>query len=341
MFNKYYEKILKILKEEYKSLLFLCLFTIIMIIPVPYYITTGGGITDLSLRFEIEGEYPNKGSYNLSYVSQIDGRVLTYLLSFVLPSWEKEKISDYKINDNETPTDIEVRDKLSLLRANQNAVMVAYKNANKEIKINKNNLYVIYVDKNIESDKNIMIGDIITKIDNISINSFNDIKNHILNVEEGKEVSLEIKRDDKIINANVKVRIDNNDKIIGLSFYDIYDYEVTPNITFKFKNGEQGSSAGFMTSLAIYDSLIEEDLTSGYKIAGTGTIDENGQIGQISGIKYKLSGAERSGASIFFAPSGDNYEEAVKIKQENKYDIEVVEVSSFIDAVNYLRKIKK
>ena len=65
----------------------------------------------------------------------------------------------------------------------------------------------------------------------------------------------------------------NGYKVLGIAFYNIYDYEVTPKITFNFKEGESGASAGFMTSLAIYDTLIEKDLTHGLKIAGTGTID--------------------------------------------------------------------
>ena len=46
-------------------------------------------------------------------------------------------------------------------------------------------------------------------------------------------------------------------------------------------------------ALEIYNELIEEDLTKGYTIAGTGTLDINGDVGSISGIKYKLKSAEK------------------------------------------------
>ena len=95
-----------------------------------------------------------------------------------------------------------------------------------------------------------------------------------------------------------------------------------------------------MTSLAIYDCLIEEDLTNNLKIAGTGTIDEEGKVGEISGVKEKLHGAESAKADIFFVPS-ENYEEALKMKNEKNYKIKVIKVSWFDDAVNYLRNIKK
>ena len=95
-----------------------------------------------------------------------------------------------------------------------------------------------------------------------------------------------------------------------------------------------------MTTLAIYDALIPEDLTNGLKIAGTGTIESDGSIGEIGGIKYKLAGAVSDDADIFFAPSGENYEEAIELKNKRNYDIEIIEVKTLDDAINYLKNLK-
>ena len=46
-----------------------------------------------------------------------------------------------------------------------------------------------------------------------------------------------------------------------------------------------------MMSLAIYNALTNNDLTKGRLIVGTGTIDENGKVGEIDGVKYKLKSA--------------------------------------------------
>ncbi|MFP3361706.1 S16 family serine protease, partial [Planococcus sp. SIMBA_143] len=63
-----------------------------------------------------------------------------------------------------------------------------------------------------------------------------------------------------------------------------------------------GPSAGLMFSLEIYNQLTEEDWTKGYEIAGTGTINDEGEVGPIGGIKQKIVAADGSGAEIFFAP---------------------------------------
>ena len=77
------------------------------------------------------------------------------------------------------------------------------------------------------------------------------------------------------------------------------------------------------------------DLSKGRIIAGTGTIDINGNVGSISGIKYKIKGAKNS--DIFFVPI-DNYEEAKEVVNKNKYNMILVPVKNFKDAVTYLNK---
>jgi PDZ domain-containing protein len=96
-----------------------------------------------------------------------------------------------------------------------------------------------------------------------------------------------------------------------------------------------------MTTLAIYDSLTEKDLSHGLKIAGTGTIDADGYVGDIDGVKHKINGAAKDEADIFFVPAGRNYEEATKTKKENNLKIEIVPVETLDDAIKYLENLKK
>ena len=92
-----------------------------------------------------------------------------------------------------------------------------------------------------------------------------------------------------------------------------------------------------MLSLAIYDRLTSEDLTKGRKIVGTGTIDKDGNIGDIGGVKYKVMGANSGDADVFFVPEG-NYEEAIKFKEEKGYDLNIVKVKTLNEAIEYLRR---
>jgi PDZ domain-containing protein len=63
-----------------------------------------------------------------------------------------------------------------------------------------------------------------------------------------------------------------------------------------------GPSAGLIFALGVVSKLDSNDLIRGRDVAGTGTIDSEGNVGPIGGIDQKLVGAKRAGAKIFLAP---------------------------------------
>lgn len=66
-----------------------------------------------------------------------------------------------------------------------------------------------------------------------------------------------------------------------------------------------GPSAGMMFALGIYDTLTPGALTGGAHIAGTGTIDGDGDVGPIGGIRQKMIAARDAGARWFLAPESN------------------------------------
>ena len=116
-----------------------------------------------------------------------------------------------------------------------------------------------------------------------------------------------------------------------------YDVITDMNIDINMKRNESGSSGGLMLALSLYSKMSGEDLTKGDKIIGTGTIDMEGNVGEIAGVKYKLIGAVKNNAKVFLCPE-ENYSEAINIAKERKYNIDIVSVKTFEDAINYLRK---
>nr|WP_314688346.1 S16 family serine protease [uncultured Bifidobacterium sp.] len=66
-----------------------------------------------------------------------------------------------------------------------------------------------------------------------------------------------------------------------------------------------GPSAGMMYALGIIDALTAADETGGLTIAGTGTMSATGKVGAIGGIRLKMLGAKRDGATWFLAPASN------------------------------------
>jgi PDZ domain-containing protein len=93
-----------------------------------------------------------------------------------------------------------------------------------------------------------------------------------------------------------------------------------------------GPSAGLMLTLTFIDAMTAGDLTGGRVVAGTGTIDPDGNVGAIQGLKFKVPGAYRAGARVFFAPE---YEVA-EARAFAPPDMTVVSVSTAADALRWL-----
>ena len=197
-------------------------------------------------------------------------------------------------------------------------------------------MYVSYIDE--RANTNIKIGDKIKKIDGVKINTFSDIEKVLSRFDVDDLVDIIVERNNKDKKCFVKLININNSRKMGVSIITTYDYDLDPKISFKFSNKETGPSGGLMVSLTIYNQLIDRDITKGKKISGTGTIDINGNVGEIGGVKYKLLAAYKNNSDIFIVPY-ENLDEALKIKKENGYDIEIIGVSSFKEAIEKLEKI--
>ncbi len=90
--------------------------------------------------------------------------------------------------------------------------------------------------------------------------------------------------------------------VIGIATKVLYDFPV--DVTIQLDN-VGGPSAGMMFALGIIDKMTPGTLNGGENVAGTGTIDAEGTVGPIGGIRQKLFGAVDAGASYFLAPEAN------------------------------------
>lgn len=337
MINKIYVEMKNFIKENYLVLLFGIVFMATILYPLPYYIYTGGGTINVKDKIHIENK-ETKGDFNLCYVEQINANIPTFLLSKLLSNWDSVSKEEVSLNDKEDIKDIYKRDKIYLEEANQNAIFVAYKKAGKSVNILDKHLYIIYLEE--DSDTDLKIGDDILEIDGSKIDSLADISKILDSYEVGSKLNIKVKRNGKEMMKYAIVHEKDGRKLIGIALTSIYDYEVDPKITFTFSNSESGPSGGFMVTLAIYNQLIDNDISNDLKIAGTGTIDIEGNVGSIGGVKYKLKGAVDSKSDIFLVPAGENYEEAIKYKKKYHNDIKIIGISTFEEAIEKLESMK-
>lgn len=323
----------KIIKDNYKFILFLMILICFFYIPLPYYIMAPGGTIDVTGRVEMEGySIPDKGSLNMLYVSEYNATPAYMLYAKIRNDWDIEKNKERQIS-NESIEEIEKRNKIMRDNSLDIATMVAYTEAGKEINIKDEKSVVIAT----TMDNGLKVGDIIKEVKGIEGTNINDIKAFIRSKKEGDFITFKVEREGKTQEVKSKIVTEENSNVIGVIIITEYAYDINPEINVKFKNSESGSSGGLMLTLTIYNAITGDDIIKGRNISGTGTISSDGSVGEIDGVKYKIMGAVKNNMDLVFVPSA-NYKEAIEVKEEYNYDIEIVKIDTFKEAVEYLKK---
>lgn len=333
MVNKVYEKTKTFIKENYKTLLLFIVLIFLMTFKLPYYISAPGGLIDTSDRVEMPENMEMKGSLNMAYVTEMDGIIPLLLIALVNNNWDIESTEEVT-GGVESIEDQRFRNDLLLKEANSTALMVAYENSNIDYSKENTKDYVTFVYP--EADTDLEVGDIITEVDGKKIKDKQEIFDLLSTKNIGDKITLKVINDDEEKTRHATLIDAGGEPKIGILVTETFDVESDHEVELKFKNSESGSSGGLMLTLTLYSYLNNIDLTDGKKIVGTGTIDASGNVGEISGIKYKLIGAVKKGADVFIVPAGENYKEAKKVKEEKNYDIKLVPVKTFKEALAYL-----
>lgn len=333
--NTIYEKACKIIKVLIKDIFILTIIYFLTLYKYPYVIYKPGGSIDLNGRIKIENAYDVTGSYNMNYVTVTRGNLPTILASFIVKNWDLKKEEEINISDYDYETTFKI-EQYDMKNSHDIATMLAYQKAGKEIKILNQKGIILFVDK--DANTNLSILDEIVSIDGHTYQNLNELKEYINSIEVGKKVIIKVKNDGKSEEKYAYIYEKDNQKLIGVSLIDSYNYETNPPIEIVSKKSEAGSSGGLMLTLSIFDKLTAKDYSHGKKIMGTGTIDITGKVGAIGGVKYKMLGANKDKADIFFVPS-ENYDEALETYQKNNFKFALVKVDTFDDAINYLNNL--
>lgn len=335
MFNKVYEKIKKFILNNYKFFLVLLVLNLLFWVELPYVIYAPGGAINLQDRIKVQDEYESEGKLQMAYVSMVKGSIPFLLTSFVLPDWDIVSKKDLVL-ENESMQNMLKKDKLYLQSSIDSATIAAFNLLNEDLEITKTHNTVVYITK--EAKTNLKLYDEIISVNNQLIYSLDDYKKIVESSQENEELNLKILRNNKEKDVKIKVYNTKDGLKTGISIISTYDYKTNKEIDIKSKASESGPSGGMMLALGIYNALTEEDLTQGRNIVGTGTIDPDGKIGEIGGVKYKLIGAVKKKADIFICPK-QNYKEAKKVAKEKNYDIVIISGDDLDSVIEKLKNI--
>ena len=305
------------------------------LVPVPFLFEyLPGPVRDVSDLVDVTRArtYPSKGSLFLTTVS-VDTDVT--LVEMLLAAVDKEKVVvlENQVTGGSSLDQLQEAQKREMVSSKEFARTVAIRAAGLG-RPQGDGVRVVSVQGGAPADGVIEQGDVIVAVGTRRTATTCDVGAAVVASDIGDTLTVTVERAGRKRRFSLEtVAAPGNPatSYLGITMEDI-NYRFEPAVRVHFDTGRiAGPSAGLMLSLALYDRLTPLDLSSGRSIAGTGTILCDGEVGPIGGVEQKVAGAERKGAEVFLSPVANA--EAARTSADS---IEVVAVSSFQDAVDYL-----
>lgn len=302
-------------------------------VELPYLAYSPGPIADAAdsvVAEEVE-LFPPEGELVMLTILQQDVNVFEAFIAGVDPTIDLVRKQAVR---REGESDQEYRNRVldQMSSSNFRAVTVALQYLGYEMEPVE--VIVTNVEEGVPAAGKIEPGDVISSVNGNPIASFDDLERALEGYDVGDTISLKVDREESTREFEVELAERENEPgepMIGITIRSVTE----PPFPIEIRAGDVGGpSAGLMHTLAIIDNLTEGELTKGRVIAGTGTIDFDGTVGSIGGIRQKVVAAEAAGADYILVPEG-NYETALTAERET---IEIVPVATLDDAISFLEE---
>ena len=277
--------------------------------------------------------YPTSGTLDFTTVSVAGGpgypvNVWDVLYGWASPRGEVFKEADI-FPDDVTTAEVKQQNAAEMTHSQEEAITIALRSLGKKV----GERYLISeVADDSPAKKTLEPEDQILSIDGEDITNVADIQRLVRARPAGSTLGMDVKRDGKIQTLSVKSMSSEGTAILGIRLRIAFEYPFDVQID---AQGMGGPSAGTMFALAVRDLLTPGEMTGGKKIAGTGTIDEAGNVGPIGGIRQKVFGARDAGAEFFLTPAANCADLSGKVPQ----GLQVVKVATYDEAVHAVEAI--
>ena len=344
------------LKRWLLTIVVLAAAGLLFLYPTNYFVKKPGEAYNAANYIAVEHkDSDDKGELRFTTVTVMSATPFLYALGIILPNREVvEREEIYQ--EEEDPEEYRVR-QLELMDNSQfNAISVAFKQADLPFNVRFKGLNVLNVLSNSAADGKLKTGDVIVEFAGQVLKDAEHFAALMDAKEKGDTVQIVVERQKELVTESIKLKeIPKTDGKIGLGITYSVNQVIHTEPTVKMNTEDIGGpSAGLMFTLEILNQLLDEDITKGYVIAGTGTMEADGTVGRIGGIDKKVVAAHKAGASYFLAPDDDipaeaykrnpmlktNYEEALVAVKKLNTDMEIVPVKTIEDAIAFLDSLQ-
>jgi len=278
---------------------------------------------------DIEGTdvHPTSGNLNMTTVSQSDGLSLGQALALWMSGNEQLVPRDLVYPPDKSRDDIDKENTADFKNSEDNAEYAALSYLKYPMAVT-----VETVTDPGPSLGKLEDGDAIDAVNDTPVATVEEFTKILKTTKPGDQLVVDYRRKNKPAGTTTITLGDNPDRdygYLGVAVRDAPWAQFT--IDFNLAN-IGGPSAGLMFSLAVVDKLTTGDLNGGKFVAGTGTIDGEGNVGPIGGITHKMYAAQEAGATVFMVPA-ENCDEAKSAHDDGLTLIKVENLTGAIDGL--------
>ena len=308
------------------------------LVKTDYYFMSPGPPYQWEIEYVEINSFDFEGSLYQLTVRRDEANALIYAWSLINDSYDlypREVI----LPDGVTPKELS-EISIQNMRTSENvAIAVALKNVGYEISSKGDGVSVVGLLDDSPVKEKLKKGDLLNSINNKEINSTTEFIATLRTYSIGETVSIGLLRevDGELKQMFVETTLIEHVEYEGEPMVGFLATTVNERFDFPFeidiKTGNVGGpSAGLMMALNVYNNLIPEDITNSMVVAGTGTIEIDGSVGPVGGIKQKIIAAKRAGAELILVPVA-NLEEAKPYETDKTA---IVAVDSFDEALSVI-----
>jgi PDZ domain-containing protein len=185
------------------------------------------------------------------------------------------------------------------------------------------------------------VGDTITEFNGTAIEVLPDLLALTGALSPGDEVEIKVQpySSDVVDTRTVRVIANPSDPtktIIGFVPVDTRTVELPFEVGIATSD-IGGPSAGLAFTLAILDELTEGNLMGRGKVAATGTINDNEDVGAVGAVRQKAVAVRDAGATLFLIPASQSQKVIDEAREAAGKGVTVVPVATLQDALDALR----
>jgi len=304
------------------------------ILPADEFIFTPGSAKPLAERVTVEGARPVEEG-DVYYVDVFVRRTtrLEDLLPFLRPEGSTVLPEQAILPAGTSEAERDRQTVAEMNRSELVASAVALRALGKDVVAKPQGALVIAVASDVPAAAEVHSGDVIVAVDDVSVQTPDELRREIGRRQPGDEVELTLQRGDETERVTVRTVAspeDPNRAIVGIRVDQQADIEVPIDIDIDLGR-VGGPSAGLPFALEIA-RVLGRDVTQGCNIAATGELALDGTVLSVGGLQQKTIAARNADVDAFVVPAGANADEA----RQHAGDLEVIPVESFQQALRAL-----